>query len=257
MAKKRSNPNNPNGSSVLQMLLDCQTQGGWPADALKQMLEAAEADPKLCQNTDKLFESHRYPEKSIKWVKHRRDNELPRILTSDEKLVLDTLEQYMNQSNLLQIGSRMLSKITGLNDRTVRSALESLIDKGCIAIKIKGVSNRPSIYMVNPEIGTVGNSSKWVSESNFWILTGSVYELGKNNRLVLKDVSEPHRRWIELTSSRFFEVGTESIGSADEGTFQKYGILRFADKKTAPSLGDDEAAAGNDGSDSLDDSDLS
>lgn len=246
--KRRANPNNPGSSSVLQMLLDCQAQGGWPADALNQMLEAANADPKLCKATDKLFDTHRYPENSILWTKHRRDNELQRILSPEEKLILDTFEQYMNQSNLLQISSRMLVKCTGLNDRTVRKALDSLIEKGCLAVHTTGPSNRAKIYMLNPEIATVGNPTAWVTETNFWQLTGSTYDFGKNNRLELKQASAPHYKWVELTATKMFDHGTESIGSVEDNTFQKYGIIRLADKKTAPSSGNDEAAS-SDGSD--------
>lgn len=246
MKKKRSNPNNPSSSTVLQILLDCQANGGWPAEALNLMLEAAQADPKLCRATDKLFDSHRYPENSILWTKHRIDNELPRILSPEEKLILDTFEQYMNQSNLLQISSRMLVKCTGLNDRTVRKSLDSLIEKGCIAIHTAGPSNRAKIYMLNPEIATVGNPTAWVTEANFWKLTGSVYSLSKNGRLSLEESSEIQKRWTSLITTRMFDRGTETIGSVEDGNFQKYGILRLANsKKTAPSLGDDEAVSEN------------
>lgn len=240
--KKRANPNNPSGSSVLQMLLDCQANGGWPAEALKQMLDAANADPKLCMATDKLFDTHRYPDNSIFWTKHRRDNELQRILSPEEKLILDTFEQYMNQSNLLQISSRMLVKCTGLNDRTVRKCLDLLIEKGCLAVHTNGPSNKAKIYMLNPEIATVGTPTSWVTETNFWKLTGSTYDFGKNGRLELTQPSATQIKWVELTSVRMFDVGTESIGSVEDGTFQKYGILRLVDKKTAPSSANDEAA---------------
>lgn len=251
MPKRRSNPSNPNSSSVLQMLLDCQTQGGWPAEALNQMIEAAKADPKLCKATDKLYSSHRYPEKTILWTKHRRDNELPRVLSPEEVTILATIERYVDQSNLVQISSRMLSKAASLNDRTVRNGIESLLSKGCIAIHTPGTRNRAAIYMLNPAIATMGNSTAWVTEQNFWQLTGCTYELNKQNRMELKHASQPYYSWAELTGNRLFKAGTETVGTTEDKTIQKYGILRLAEKKakkTAPSSGNDEAAS-SDGSD--------
>ena len=242
--KKRSNPNNPLCSSMIQHILEYKELGGSMNITLVELLKLAQEDPdmkKLLREADKAVERKSYPDSSITFHKSDRGVQLHRILSGRDNKVIDAFASGIDQANLLQISTRDLEKAAGVERTAVRESLKSLIAQGCIAVERPGTKNTAAVYMLNPEIATVGNSK--ASRKRFWELTGSTYEdNGRSNEV--EEYSEPHQTWIGMTSTKAYTVGSHTEGKFGDPEFRRYNVLHFlGDKKTAPSLGEDEAAA--------------
>ena len=82
-----------------------------------------------------------------------------------------------NGTNLLQVSYNDLLLVLNTNSRhTIQNALNELIEKGFIAIKIKGKGRISNVYMVNPEIAIKGNCNIDYLTREFWKLTNTTYK---------------------------------------------------------------------------------
>lgn len=212
---------NPKNNPVIQMLKDLKASG-CSADAVNCLLDELGNLKKLTDATE-LWRRHAYPEKTIEWVKLSNQIRLSRTLSPPQLAVLLVFIQNAGQSNLVQIGSRTLSEASGLNDRTVRTALAELQERGFLAVKVPAAGRNPAIYMLNPEVSTAGKSRARIQE--FWKLTGSEYD--KDGKI--KTESPAHRKWTFVFGS---SVETVAAVSADKKL--RYNIVRPIERVAPP-----------------------
>lgn len=161
------NPNEQN-SSIKQALLDLEkvaTVSNNPEatkllKAVRTTLKALEKTNKELLEADKIFHQHRYNDKKLHFTKlgNLKKNQVVFHLTDKESKVLLLMLGAMSQQNMIAIKQTELGKALHSSKRDISSALKGLERKGCIT---KVFSDRKSglgtIYMVNPEIASVGN----------------------------------------------------------------------------------------------------
>lgn len=229
-------PNKEN-SSVKQALLDLKSSGG-DANAIDILLDEIERNETLREEADKLFQSHQYPEHSLNWCKLQGDVEFTRFLSPNAVVILITMCQNMHTNNLIQISCRNLLEITHISSpKAIQSAIMELLRKGCITEMVESSGRRPAIYMVNPDIATVGKKKPFL-KSLFW---DKVYEFcptdedPKNNTDAKKTIringseypeSSILIEWLILTKQRSYHKGAE-YWKDDSGSirFGKVNIL--------------------------------
>lgn len=195
---------NQNNSSIMQALLDLKSSGG-DSSAIDILTLQIENNNKILDDADTLFQKHRYPEYKLTWCRLQSSVEFSRFLSVNALAILIAMCQNMNTWNNIQISYRDIIHITTLNSlKSIKPALKELIDKGCIAVHDKGTTKRPTVYMVNPEISTVGNKHPNLQDI-FWKLVESnaVSDGGEK--------SNPHELWDALTSKRTYAKGNDSL----------------------------------------------
>lgn len=239
--KRRTNPNNPSCSSMVQHVLEYKDLGGSMNLTLSDFLKMAQEDSamqKLVKEVDKAVDRKSYPDSSITFHKTARGVETHRFLSGRDNKVLDTFSDAIDQANLVQMSTRDIEKAAGVDRAAARESIKSLMAKGCIAVEKEGTRNIAAVYMVNPEITTVGNSK--ASDKRFWELTGTVYKDGGKGREV-ETFSEPHMEWIKLTAVRSYTVGSHTEGKFGDPQYKRYNVLHFlGEKKVISSSGNDE-----------------
>lgn len=200
-------PNKTN-SSIMQALLDLKSSGG-DACAIAILTQQLENDNRVLEDAEKLFKKHQHPEHTLKWCKLYGNVEFSRFLSVNALSILVAMCQNMNHWNLLQINYRTIIEITPLNSlKSVKPALQELMEKGCIAVQIEGTTKSPAVYKVNPEIAIVGDPIPHHKDM-FWSL------VQENSGSDDKESSAPYKRWDALTSKRTYAKGNDyrEIGS--------------------------------------------
>lgn len=206
---KSSNPNNRDCSSCRQALLDLKT-AGFPNDLIDQLIDFANINQEALENADKAFQEHQYPQHSIKFVKMSNETEFCKYIGAPATAILTAMCQNMRVGNKIQLSQADLINITGIgNKKTVSKALGELMEKGYIVLVIDGSTRRSPIYMVNPQIATVGRGDGHLQQQ-FWKLSGTEFSLDK------KPVkSMPHQRWEINTSKRTYSLGYDRQDTDD------------------------------------------
>ena len=242
--KKRSNPNNPLCSSMVQHVLEYKDLGGSMSITLADFLKLAQEDQamqKLVKEVDKAVARKAYPDSTITFHKVERGTETHRFLSGRDNKVVDAFASAIDQANLVKISTRDIEKAAGVDRAAARESIKSLLSKGCIAVEKSGTRNIAAVYMLNPEIATVGNSK--ASSKKFWELTGTVYKDGGKGREV-ESFSEPHMEWIRLTAVRSYTVGSHTEGKFGDPEYKRYNVLHFlGEKKVISSSGNDETTS--------------
>ena len=218
---------NQNNSSIMQALLDLKSSGG-DANAIDILLLQLENNNMILENAEELFESHLHPEHSLKWCKLQCNVEFSRFLSVNAVTILTAMLQNMNHWNNIQISYRDIIQITALNSlKSIKPALKELIDKGCIAVQDKGTTKRPTVYMVNPEIATLGKPIA-NHKDMFWRLVRNNVESDGGEK------PDPHALWDELTSKRTYAKGNDSLISHSDKkiTFGKINEIKEKVKYT-------------------------
>lgn len=203
--KKFNFKQNPENSSVIQALLDISQANPYLKKDIDAMICLMRADSASIKRADEIFRSHLYPDNSLTFCKLECGIEFTRFLPVNAVAILTAMCQNMRHGNLIQLSHRDILTISALKSlRSVKPALEKLIELGCIAEKIPGTTRRATVYMVNPSIATVG--TKEISlQRKFWKLTGTQY-VGK--KIIY---SETHKVWNKLTAKRTYSRGYSSL----------------------------------------------
>lgn len=210
------NPNKEH-SSVKQALLDLKASGG-DAECIDFLINQIGTNPEIRGNADKLFKSHLYPDKTLNWFKLHNDIEFTRFLSPNALMILIAMCQNMRHGNLIQVNYKDLLTITHISSpKAIKPALQELENCGCITVRIKGTTRRSTVYMVNPEIATVGTNSsglayiywKYVSENN----AGSHSYQMQNNSTIWNDypASPILDKWIQLVQDRTYSKGNDTL----------------------------------------------
>lgn len=203
MCRKDCKPNKEN-SGIIQALLDIKKAGGEASlvDALIEMLRENES---LLIEAEELFKGHQYPQHSLAFCKLSNEFEFARFLSPKALVLLIAMCQNMWHGNLIQLSQRDILKITSISSlSSIKPALKELIDCGCITIAIEGTTRKPTVYMVNPCIATIGREISYLKDI-FWEYTGSNYR----TKPVI--YSAPHEKWNELTSKRTYSKSRVSF----------------------------------------------
>lgn len=244
---------NKNNSSIMQALLDLKASGG-DANSIAILTQQLENNNTILEDADRLFDKHQHPEYVLTWCKLYGNVEFSRFLSVNALAVLIAMCQNMNHWNSLQISYRDIVNITALNSlKSVKPALQELIEKGCIAVQVPGTTKRPTVYMVNPEIATVGSGIPKLKDI-FWELaednsstddekTADANKEGKvntdnkessdtNNEDDSKSDDEEsgiQGRWRTITGKRTYAKGTDFL---EIGT-RRYSFNRIKEPRLA------------------------
>lgn len=219
---------NKKKKTTAEQFIDDLISSGIPlAIELKKYFE--ENKNKL-KEVDERFYSHIYPNKNLKWTKKYINLEIYKIISPSSFLIFDAISNLINKNNLVQISQKEIIEFTECkNKRTVSKSLKELIEKGFIAIKLKGNTKRNNIYMINPEITTIGKGNQEKLKKEFWKLTGSIYELG-----ILKEPSKIHNFWLDLQENQSYIIGYDKIQINDEIiSFNKLSERKITQKKSS------------------------
>lgn len=215
----KNKPNEEN-STIKQALLDLKASGG-DAESIDLLISQIEQNHNLRENADKLFQSHQYPEHSLNWFKLQGDIEFPRFLSPNALTILIALCQNMQTDNLLQISHRDLINITHLSSlKAVQPAMRELVQNGCITEIIEASGRRSAVYMVNPEIATVGKKKPHLTYLFWKKVRDSLFKhdipddddgLEEEKNIDWKDYpkSTIRDKWMSLTKERTYSKGTE------------------------------------------------
>lgn len=202
----------------IQMLKDLKSVG-CSSILVDQLLDELKNDPQKLNDVEELFKSHQYPNKSITWIKRFIDFDYQSCLSEYGIKVFDFMQVHMRSgTNLLQISlNDLLLVLNSKSKHTIQNALNELLEKGFIAIKIKGKGRVSSVYMINPQIAIKGNCNVAYLTREFWKLTGTTYKdyyNYKNHNKKIDDVnaidefSKPHSNFIDLsTKSKPYSMG--------------------------------------------------
>ena len=156
------NPNRHNSTIVQGLRELAKLDSELPNDLIAKAVQLAnflnENNKQLVNTVDGIVKKKEYKDSNITWYK-KHFLELSRLLSSSANLILDLMCNLMAQGNLVQLSWQNIIDGTGIkNKKSIKNAIEELLDNGCIAIKFPSDKRNATIYMVNPEIATVGKN---------------------------------------------------------------------------------------------------
>lgn len=161
------------------------------------------------KEVDEKFYSHIYPQIKLNWCKLYNNNlEITKKTDKASINILNILYKLINRNNFIQISTSEIIKLTGYSNKTIIKSIDELIEKGFIAIKLKAEPkvSRSTIYMINPELVTIGTGNQTQLKKEFWKLTGSKYKL--NN---LEKPSKIHTNWLDMIENENYIIGYDKI----------------------------------------------
>lgn len=210
-----------------QFIDDLITSGIPLGEELKKYFEK---NKKKLKEVDKKFYSHIYPNKSLKWSKHYIKIELHKNIKANSFMIFNAISNLINKNNLVQISQKEIIEITNIKDlKTISKSINELIEKGFITIKLKGNKQRNTIYMINPELITIGTGRQEKLKKEFWEITGSKYKMND-----LKTPSKIHNNWLNMIENQNYIIGYDKIQVNDEIiNFNKLSIKEKQKKMSA------------------------
>lgn len=161
------------------------------------------------KEVDEIFYSHLYPQHKLSWNKNYIINfEIMKIIDTYSVSIFTTISKLINKNNLIQLSLTDIINITNYSKPKIIKSINELIKKGFIAIKLKGKpkTSRATIYMINPELTTIGTGNQNKLKKEFWELTGSIYENGE-----LVKLSEVHKKWLDYQENQAYIIGYDKI----------------------------------------------
>lgn len=207
----KKNKENAKKTSIMQAMEDLKRSGG-NKDAVNILIQQMTEDEELQEIVEKRFRERLYPDKSLKWSKLQCEVEFSRFLSPNAVTILMMMCQNMRHGNLLQISQRKIAEICSVTSpKAVVKALNELIECGCIAVRIEGNTRRAPIYMVNPEISTIGTPIKKLGFI-FWQYADKSETEGEGYK-------SPKDKWKNLTENRTYSKGYDK---QEEGTRTVY-----------------------------------
>lgn len=190
---------NAKKTSIMQALEDLKRSGG-NKEAVNILIQQLKEDGELQEIVEKRFRERLYPDKSLTWSKLQCEIEFSRFLSPNAVTILMAMCQNMRHGNLLQISQRKIAEITSVTSpKAVVKALNELIECGCIAVRVEGNTRRPTIYMVNPAISSIGSPIKKLGFI-FWQYADKSETEGEGYK-------SPKDKWEKLTENRTYSKG--------------------------------------------------
>lgn len=170
MAEKKRKKPNPYNHPIAQALIDIK-QVLWDLEIyltdINDIIEEINTNEDVRERALKLWLSHRFPEKSIRFIMTLIYDGCPERyeLPIEEQAILGLMERIQNQTNgAVAVYKTVFEKVMHLNDRQ-RKNLQKSIDHltetcflTCIYRPPKG-SKRPGIYIVNRAVSWIGTGT--------------------------------------------------------------------------------------------------
>lgn len=166
------------------------------------------------KEVDSKFYRHIYPQHKLNWCKLYNNNlGITKKIDKTSISILNILYKLINKNNLIQISISEIIKLTGYSNKTIIKSIDELIEKGFIVIKLKGEpkTSRSTIYMINPELITIGTGNQTKLKKEFWELTGSKYKIN-----ILEEPSKIHIDWLNMIENENYIIGYDKIQIDDE-----------------------------------------
>lgn len=193
-----NNEKNPNCLAVKQMALD-MLWGDFPSDLqLKDLPEYIESHLSQAKKVDEKFNSHQYPDDKLVFSKKNETIPLASLLTVYELSIIELMMELSGVENLVELSIQDIMNYSGVhNKNTITKSLKRLIDDGFIAIMFNRNKTHGTVYMLNPNINTIGRVNKNLLINTFWKRTGTANGIK----------SEPQKRWMELMDKEIYSKG--------------------------------------------------
>lgn len=166
------------------------------------------------KEVNKKFYSHIYPQYKLNWNKNYINNfEIMKAIDTYSISIFTIISKLINKNNLIQLSLTDIINITNYSKPKIIKSIDELTKKGFIAIKLKGESKttRATIYMINPELVTIGTGNQEKLKKEFWKLTGSRYKLN-----ILNEPSKVHIYWLNIIENKNYIIGYDKIEIDDE-----------------------------------------
>ena len=219
-------------TSIEQAIDDLLSSGIPENISLGKLKEYLKENKKDLSKAEKKFKNHLYPQHKLNWNKNYINNlELCKLLNAKSFSIFNSISKLINKNNLIQISNTEIVNITNFSKQTVINSINELIEKGFITIKLKGEpkNSRATIYMINPELTTIGTGNQTQLKKEFWELTGSKYKLN-----ILENPSKIHINWLDVTENQNYIIGYDKIQIDDEIiNFNKLSIKEKQKKMSA------------------------
>lgn len=168
--KKQHKKQNPYNHPIAQALIDIK-RVLWDLDIcltdIDDIIEEINTNAEVRERALKLWLSHKFPEKSIKFIMTLIYDGCPERyeLPIEEQAILGLMERIQNQTNgAVAVYKTVFTKILHLNDRqrkNLQAYLDHLTETGfltCIYKPRRG-SKKPGIYTVNRAISWIGTGT--------------------------------------------------------------------------------------------------
>ena len=196
-------------TSIEQAIDDLLSSGIPENISLGKLKEYLKENKKDLAKAEDKFKNHLYPQYKLNWSKNYINNlELCKLLNTKSFSIFNSISKLINKNNLIQISNTEIVNITNYSKQTVINSINELIEKGFIAIKLKGEpkNSRATIYMINPELTTIGTGNQEKLKREYWELTSSIYKL--NN---LEKPSKIHINWLNMIENENYIIGYDKI----------------------------------------------
>lgn len=170
MAEKKRKKPNPYNHPIAQALLDIK-QVLWDLEIyltdIDDIIEEINTNEEVRERALKLWLSHRFPEKSIRFIMTLIYDGCPERyeLPIEEQAILGLMERIQNQtSGAVAVYKTVFASVLHLNDRQ-RKSLQKYLDHltemcflTCIYKPPKG-SKKPGVYIVNRAVSWIGTGT--------------------------------------------------------------------------------------------------
>lgn len=206
---------NQNKKTSIEQAIDDLLSSGIPENIpLGKLKEYLKQNKKDLNKAEEKFKSHIYPQHKLNWNKNYIDNfQIMKTVNAYSTSIFNIMSKLINKNNLIQISNTEIINITGYSKPKVIKSIGELIEKGFITIKLKNEpkTSRATIYMINPELVTIGTGNQTKLKKEFWQLTGSKYKLDN-----LKKPSKIHINWLNMIENENYIIGYDKIQVNDE-----------------------------------------
>ena len=201
-------------TSIEQAIEDLLSSGIPENIPLGKLKEYLKEHKKNLDKAENKFKNHLYPQYKLNWNKNYINNfEIMKIIDAYSISIFTTISKLINKNNLIQLSLTDIINITNYSKHKIIKSIDELIEKGFIAIKLKGEPKtaRATIYMLNPELVTIGTGNQEKLKKEFWQLTGSKYKLN-----TLNEPSKIHISWLDIIENQNYIIGYDKLQIDDE-----------------------------------------
>lgn len=201
-------------TSIEQAIDDLLASGIPENIPLGKLKEYLKENKKTLDKAEEKFKSHIYPQYTLNWNKNYINNfEIMKEIDTYSISIFTIISKLINKNNLIQLSLIDIINITNYSKPKIIKSINELIEKGFIAIKLKGEpkNSRSTIYMLNPELVTIGTGRQEKLKIDFWKLTDSKYKL--NN---LEEPSKIHINWLKMMENKNYIIGYDKLEIDDK-----------------------------------------
>lgn len=217
-------------TSIEQAIDDLLSSGVPENISLGKLKEYLRENKKNLDKAEEKFKSHIYPQHKLNWNKNYINNfEIMKEIDTYSISIFTIISKLINKNNLIQLSLIDIINITNYSKPKIIKSINELIEKGFIAIKLKGEpkNSRSTIYMLNPELVTIGTGKQEKLKKEFWQLTGSKYKLN-----ILNEPSKIHIDWLNIIENKNYIIGYDKIQIDDKIIhFNKLSVKEKQNKK--------------------------